>query len=1071
RISFDVLRSEDIDTILTTPPYVNHHTYHATRPRFVEPTYGGEIAIGGCEVLQNPQAQFNMELRKKYGQDVVCFSRVALKGSTYTVVLRDWQTTNQFLEDFGEGLPSSWTRFRNITVGVPDLLYLFNSVGAPANPSRGAASSSPQVTHLQVQVDELRRQGAETVGTVNQVLAQTWRAVEKQNEVAQQMMASICTVSTSAALSSRYASLESTCGHLEERMVHYHETLEGKPSPAQRIRLDSLLAETEHEYGRVDKEKDTIAQQLSALQFAQGTQFLGQTVPHHNDADPSRPPEHGDDVPMSHERPPPEEDDNQCYEPRQRMSHDGGSAGPSIDANRMEQEVCWPSTVPFTSLLTVTCPLFHSEWVDSGRGQSMVHERAKCRLVPASFSVIRFFFAFTQWLLALALLVSSSAFVILFSLLLLVMVVHASHPLHIVSLNANGVGDLMKCHTISSMIHQHWPHIWVINETKSPTPAASRVRAPGYNTYENSGVQTVGSPAHGKWGVILGVSNTIHAQCVDTSFDLSLTGRVVAVDLVIPTTNGAGPDPQSSSAFWPSITKLCQQSPYSWSLIGDCNVTLNITETSSRSTSLSQAQLQYRMFLRDCHAVDVWDAQNDADAALTYTFHNHLGQSVIDRAVHSTDAPDGQHPVFPSSLTNSTNRHVRPLYPKCHERARFIAFSNEVDHQLLLRGLSDASVADDSSFDVLYHALTDIICDAASLHFEQPRWLTRKQGGTHKILNPTIRILVREGHRLGRLIAATRAHRISELAVKAPWVLNYLNAHRHILIAQWECAPQFLQYLLTLRHTLACIRYIEERQELRSQAQQSAQGHIRAVLMGSSAKSLYPQESRGGLPLALVHPGDRLKFFTSPEDIQWETRTYFTDLFTRQDHPAVQKPWMETPSVIAIKSRTSQDPFTWPVAMTVESLHATLRKGNPRPSPGPDRWEKWCVKSLSDTALCLVLQLVNYEICNSHFPASVKPTNMTTIWRQRSCNTIYKRGPKTSLANYRGICCRRDLTSFLSQLESWSNRHHKSLYLLRRDQQKGFDKLEPQGFYDAISAYGLPHSIVDFDSSAQSEVP
>ncbi|KAG1728955.1 uncharacterized protein EDB91DRAFT_1253212 [Suillus paluster] len=510
-------------------PYVNHHTYHPTRPRFVEPTYGEEIAIGGCEVLQNPQAQFNMELRKKYGQDVVRFSRVTLEGSTYTVVLCDWQTTNQFLEDFGK-----------------------------ANPSHGAASLSPQVLHLQVQVDELRRQGAETVGMVNQVLAQTWCAVEKQNEVAQQMMASICAVSTSAVLSSWYASLESTCGRLEECMVRYRETLEGKPSPAQRIRVNSLLAEMEHEYGHVDKERDTVAQQLSALQFAQGTQFLGQSVPH-NDADPSRPPEHGDDVPMSHERPPPEEDDNQHNEPHQCMSHDAGSAaGPSIDANCMEQDVCWPSTVHFASLLTVTCPLFHT-----------------------SFSVIRFFFTFTQWLLALASLISSSAFVILFGLLLLIMVVHASHPLHIVSLNANGVGDLMKCNAISSMIHQHWPHIWVINETKSPTPAASCVRAPGYNTYENSGVQTAGSPAHGKWGVILRVSNTIHTQRVDTSFDLSLTGRVVAVDLVIPMTNGGfphhligvyapwdpgtavGPDPQSSSAFWPLITKLCQQSPYS----------------------------------------------------------------------------------------------------------------------------------------------------------------------------------------------------------------------------------------------------------------------------------------------------------------------------------------------------------------------------------------------------------------------------------------------------------------------------------------------------------------------------
>ncbi|KAG2337078.1 hypothetical protein BDR05DRAFT_952885 [Suillus weaverae] len=812
RISFDLLHSEDIDTMLTAPPYVNHHTYHPTRPHFVEPTYGGKIAIGGCEVLQNPQAQFNMELRKKYGQDVVCFSCVTLEGSTYTVVLRDWQTTNQFLEDFGEGLPSSWTRFRNITVGVPDLLYLFNSVGAPANPLRGATSSSPQVSHLQVQVDELRRQGAETVGTVNQVLAKTWRAVDKQNEAAQQMMASICAVSTSAALSSRYASLESTGGHLEECMIRYWETLKGKPSTAQRVRIKSLLAETE-------------------------------------------------------------------------------SSGPSNDVDHMEQES----------------------------------------------------------LLAFALHISSNAFVILFSLLLLIMVVHAFHPLHFVSLNTNGLEDLMKCNAISSMIQQHRPHIWVINETKSPTPVVSHVCAHGYNTFENPGMHTAGSPAHGKWGVILGVSNTIHAQHVDTSFDSSLTGRVVAVELVIPTAHGgfphrlisvyapwdpgmtAGPDPHSSSVFWTSITQLCQHSPYSWSLIGDCNVTLNISETSSWSTSLSQAQLQYRTFLHDCHAVDIWDTQNDVDAAFTYTFHNHIGQSVIDRAVHSTvgvqsseievldffigstdhrpirallsmSTPDGQSPLFPSSLMNSSNQRVQPLYPKCHEHAHFIAFANEVDHQVLLCGLSGITVADDSSFDVLYHALTDIICNAASLHFEQPQWMTQKEGSAQKIVNPTIRILVCEGHRLGRLIAATRGHSISELATKAPWVVDYLNAHANILIAQGDCAPQFLPYLLTLHRTLAQIHYAKERIELHSRAQQSAQGHIRAVLLGSSAKRLYPWIYNGGPPLALVHPEDRLKFFTTPKDIHRETQAYFTNFFTRQEHPGVQKTWMETPSVVAIKS-------------------------------------------------------------------------------------------------------------------------------------------------------------------------
>ncbi|KAG1789914.1 hypothetical protein EV424DRAFT_1355549, partial [Suillus variegatus] len=77
-------------------------------------------------------------------------------------VLRDWQMTNQFLEEFSEGLPSSWTRLRNIIVEGSDLLHLVKSVRTLPNPSRAAASLSPQVSHPWIQVDELRRQGAGT---------------------------------------------------------------------------------------------------------------------------------------------------------------------------------------------------------------------------------------------------------------------------------------------------------------------------------------------------------------------------------------------------------------------------------------------------------------------------------------------------------------------------------------------------------------------------------------------------------------------------------------------------------------------------------------------------------------------------------------------------------------------------------------------------------------------------------------------------------------------------------------------------------------------------------------------
>ncbi|KAK1215270.1 hypothetical protein PQX77_022130 [Marasmius sp. AFHP31] len=78
--------------------------------------------------------------------------------------------------------------------------------------------------------------------------------------------------------------------------------------------------------------------------------------------------------------------------------------------------------------------------------------------------------------------------------------------------------------------------------------------------------------------------------------------------------------------------------------------------------------------------------------------------------------------------------------------------------------------------------------------------------------------------------------------------------------------------------------------------------------------------------------------------------------------------------------------------------------------------------------------------------------------------------PETQLASHPGAQS-RDVISFLSQIESWSFRSHTPLYALKRDQTKGFDCLEPEGFYDAIAAYGLPASLIEFDRSALANIP
>jgi hypothetical protein len=57
--------------------------------------------------------------------------------------------------------------------------------------------------------------------------------------------------------------------------------------------------------------------------------------------------------------------------------------------------------------------------------------------------------------------------------------------------------------------------------------------------------------------------------------------------------------------------------------------------------------------------------------------------------------------------------------------------------------------------------------------------------------------------------------------------------------------------------------------------------------------------------------------------------------------------------------------------------------------------------------------------------------------------------------------------SYLSSAKCWARRNKATIYGLQRDQMKGFDHLLPQGFYDAITSYGLPTAIINLDCGAQ----
>jgi hypothetical protein len=721
------------------------------------------------------------------------------------------------------------------------------------------------------------------------------------------------------------------------------------------------------------------------------------------------------------------------------------------------------------------------------------------------------------------------------------------------SLNANGLADPMKLTAIRTMIHTTGPHAFVIGETKSSEPVSSRLELHDYDLHENPG-RPLGTRGKGKWGVILGIRRGMF-NIQPVPLPHQLRGRVVALDLTIPTDLkrgfrhrlvgiyapwNPGGTAEDENVFWPEVAHLCNSSSFSWSIHGDFNATLLATESTSAALDISPSRLAYSHFLASSDGIDLWQTQPDNDVTSQYTYctrrtsatldhtYSIIDRSAVSRAgilagsisvlahfVPSTDhrpiishvtllspASVPGHPDIPQEVPPSAYS-PRFRHPFRSETFRFTLFSSKVD-DLLSAHPSSANptpISSDNEFQLQYDNFTQVLLTAAKATFNLP---TPHPQVYRKIINPTISLILCELRHINRLLALiSRSSHSGHLRFPGDlWATQYFNAY---LASSGELGPNFLiglkAFLSGIRKKLHKLRFAEERLERRKQMEVRSRSRIQQVLHGSSAKRLYPHKI-SSLPLAITpNPESEPDLvLTGDHEIKEATVNYFQTLYNHTPRAPQAKPWLTTPSVSAVFQNVSSDPFLWPKILSLQEFRTLLRKGNARPTPGPDGWEKWFLKHLSDSALEVVLRLVNYIIVSSHVPSSLKPTNISTI---------HKRGPNTTLTNYRGIACSnfllnlpfawlntlltpyltkhsvipesqiatqpgtqgRDLIAFISQYECWASREHIPLYVLQRDQKKGFDMLEPEGFYDALTAYGLPRAIADLDRSAQEDVP
>ena len=714
-----------------------------------------------------------------------------------------------------------------------------------------------------------------------------------------------------------------------------------------------------------------------------------------------------------------------------------------------------------------------------------------------------------------------------------------SSALSVYALNANGMVHAGKVSQIGSAIKMRRPHILVISETKTYDKVGKNLDAKDYNFMEETGVKMDNHHLY-KWGIVVGIRKDIQiAQRL--VLPTILKGRVVALDLVLGTNKGKGflhrfigtyapwnPGAETgSSGFWQEMAKLCNGAAFSWSIAGDLNATVSNTERASGGTD---ARRQFLQFLQTTHGIDLWSELKPDRSRLqdwTCRAHNNRGLAgnIIDRVVVSancaieadiaiadksydyvqmTDHRAVIATIFmktPDNLNAETNipmdllealHQPRVKYPSKKDKAKFEEYQREVDKRVKNEGLKDYTVDGEQSFIRRYEALTCIIVNTATEVFGVTK---RLEGEDMRVSSPLIRQLERRLRRIGGALYLERRGSNALVSDDSRLELEKLRQEFQWMIHGQE--PTLRKFIMSKRKATYKELYHARMQEIISRAQTRDRRRMMTALHGGSTKRLVNAGEYIGLPTAVNSYSQPGEIMTEPEKVKSATCEYLNNLYCRSQPPEMEKPWMITPSVTEVKHRVESDPFQWPRKANLADFRAMLRKGNQRPAPGPDGWEKWCVKSLSDDVLQLVLDLHNYEVVNASFPGDIK--DMT-------CTMFHKRNLRTDLANWRGIMLSnflanspmtwltnlltaytsrmniipetqvatqqgvqtRDVISYLSSVKCFAQRNRQTIYALQRDQMKGFDYLAPQGFYDAIEAYGLPRTIADLDRAAQS---
>ncbi|KAJ7895330.1 hypothetical protein B0H13DRAFT_1624443, partial [Mycena leptocephala] len=642
----------------------------------------------------------------------------------------------------------------------------------------------------------------------------------------------------------------------------------------------------------------------------------------------------------------------------------------------------------------------------------------------------------------------------------LIQIVDAATPrsaFSMFSLNANGLVHTNKMAHISSAINHRRPHAFILNESKTNSKTAKNLPNNDYEIHEESGVKTTNHHLY-KWGVVLGIRKDIQVVQRLTNLDAALKGRVIAVDIALQTTNGKAyhhrvfavyapwdPGTTDTRNFWPALTDLVRSTTTPWYLGGDLNATVSAAE---RATGGADARDKYLAFLAAVDGHDLWTDYPERSRFYDWTSSGQdvdkNGGSIIDRFVTS------KHTLLDAEIfaTNGGKDFPRIRYPAKLEAHKHEAFRVLFDERATAENLHTILVNDDASFLRLYSGISNILIATAEEAYGR---VTRYKKRSEAVTNEKIQKLLATVRAFG---GAIRIIRGDTDFIPSRESTKTAQRARNLYASSEPGEVSLLAFTNKLKRTAYRELFVERALEVKRRATFRDKMQITSALRGGSTKRLVKAAEFIPMPLVLNTP-DSDDLIGDPEIVKEKTREYWSNLYDHDPPPNIPKPWLDTKSVREARARTATDPFIWPRPPQLFDLRALLRRGNARPAPGPDGWEKWVVKNLSDNSLALVLQLVSYIVMNSTFPGDIKDTTLAMF---------HKRGLRTDLSNWRGIFL------YLASIKCWAARHKETVFAIKRDQMKGFDYLAPEGMYDAVRAYGLPQQIIDIDKQSQTDV-